>query len=253
MRYPCYLSFLLLTASVVAEPPREVPPEFRSQYTWNEEIPVTSWYFDNTCDSHHPIVYDRDTVDSCVAKAGRRELNYYGHTDAYLYDALLAYPITGKEIGVIGSASPWYEAVVLSFGGKPTSIDYNPIFTNHPLLETMTVDEYENNPKQFDLLLSISTLEHTGLGRYGDPLNPDGDIEWMQQAKSMLKRGGLLILALPVGKDRLFWNAHRQYGEKRLKKLFDGWDVIDTFGFSPSDLTVYDYTAHQPIFVLTPQ
>ena len=238
--------------SFSAEPPREVPPEYWNEFTWNGEIPVSHWYFNSTCDNTQPTIYTKEAIDALVAKATLREVNYYGKTDEYLYKAFSEFPIAGKEVAIIGSTIPWYEAMVLSFGGKPVTIEYNKIITNHPSLEVMTVDQYAQNPRTFDVVLSVSSLEHDGLGRYGDPINPNGDIQWMQRAKDMLKENGLLILSIPVGTDRVFWNAHRQYGEKRLKRIFEGWERIADFGFSPSDLTVNEYTGHQPVFILTP-
>jgi hypothetical protein len=41
----------------------------------------------------------------------------------------------------------------------------------------------------FDVVLSISSFEHDGLGRYGDPLNPDGDLAAMRSTRRLLKPG----------------------------------------------------------------
>lgn len=49
--------------------------------------------------------------------------------------------------------------------------------------------------------------------RYGDPLNPNADLEMMEALlKNHMCPGGLLLLAVPVGKDTLVFNAHRVYG-----------------------------------------
>jgi hypothetical protein len=42
-----------------------------------------------------------------------------------------------------------------------------------------------------------------------------------------LAPSGLVYLAVPVGEDRVYWNAHRIYGEARLPLLLDRWDVVD--------------------------
>ena len=131
----------------------------------------------------------------CIQK---REQGYYGnHIDNWLYEALEKYPIKGKEVGIIGSVFPFYECVVLTFGGHPTTIDYNKIISEDPRITTLTVDEFKKNPRKFDVILSISSIEHDGLGRYGDPINPNGDLEFMTKAKSLLKEGGHMILAVP--------------------------------------------------------
>ena len=133
-------------------------------------------------------------------------------------------------------------------------MEYNEITCSDRRLEIVTVDAFEKNPKQFDVILSISSWEHDGLGRYGDPMNPNGDLESMEKAKSMLRNGGILILAVPVGADALVWNVHRMYGPIRLPMLLDGWDVVATYGFDTEHVTTRLGTnAGQPVFVLQPK
>jgi hypothetical protein len=75
---------------------------------------------------------------------------------------------------------------------------------------------------KFDFAITFSSVEHTGLGRYGDALNPFGDYEAIAQIWCMLKPGGLLILGVPLSYSQDGWivyNAHRVYGWKRLSEL----------------------------------
>ena len=60
--------------------------------------------------------------------------------------------------------------------------------------------------------ITISSIDHDGLGRYGDPLNPHGDLRTMQWLKCLVKPGGLLFVSVPVGPDIVAWNLHRRYG-----------------------------------------
>ena len=118
----------------------------------------------------------------------------------------------------------------------------------------ITPQEYDRDPIRFDAAFSISTFEHDGLGRYGDPLNPKGDLDSMKKMKSMLKPKGILFLAVPIGPDALVWNAHRIYGRLRLPLLLEGWKILDTFGFEESQLNQGEIGAYsQPIFVLENQ
>ena len=59
-----------------------------------------------------------------------------------------------------------------------------------------------------DVALSISSFDHDGLGRYGDPLRPAGDLRAMSLAWRVLKPGGHLLLTVPVGPDVVVWNLH---------------------------------------------
>ncbi|PSC74595.1 TPR domain [Micractinium conductrix] len=53
----------------------------------------------------------------------------------------------------------------------------------------------------FDAIFSYSSLEHDDLGRYTDPLNPNGDIERMQKLAGLIAPHGKLYLGLPTGRD----------------------------------------------------
>ena len=68
----------------------------------------------------------------------------------------------------------------------------------------------------FDVVFSFSSLEHSGLGRYGDPLNPWGDIMSVAEAWCVSGPSAKLAMAVPtsvsLGKDILAHNAHRIYG-----------------------------------------
>ena len=64
-----------------------------------------------------------------------------------------------------------------------TSIEYNVLDYDHPRISTVTNAEWygkgggHSRGEKFDVIFSISTFEHDGLGRYGDAINPDADIE----------------------------------------------------------------------------
>ena len=46
----------------------------------------------------------------------------------------------------------------------------------------------------FDLTVSYSGIEHDGLGRYGDPINPEGDISAMREMWLLTRPGGILLV-----------------------------------------------------------
>ena len=62
-----------------------------------------------------------------IEAASARKMNYYGLTDAWLYQALDEYSIKGKNVVVYGSQEPWYESICLSYGAKCTTIEYQEI------------------------------------------------------------------------------------------------------------------------------
>ena len=224
-------------------PPREIPSHLLKRYTMNGKMKVEHWYHDESCSLERPVVFEKEAVDSYLERIRHKETFYYGMTDRLLYEALERFNIEGKDVAIMGSLTPLYESICLFYGGRPTTIEYNKIISNDARLGVMTVEEYDRNPLRFDAAFSISSFEHDGLGRYGDPINPDGDLDVMIKMKSILRPKGLLFLAVPVGRDTLVWNAHRIYGKIRLPKLLEGWKLLGTF---PSNIL----RVNQPIFVL---
>ena len=117
-------------------------------------------------------------------------------------------------------------------GFNVTALDLTdvPWFYRFPGLEFVQGDIFEIGlpAEHFDLVINCSSIEHVGLsGRYGvSRPRPDGDIEAMGILSSILKRSGIMLLTIPVGRDRVFSPLHRVYGQTRLPKLLEKYDVI---------------------------
>jgi len=206
----------------------QLSEELKNKFTMGGDIPKYDWMAPGN--GLGGSYYDKSVVEESVQAANRRDntmMGSYHQTSIELFDCLDKYPIKDKEVAIVGSVTPWHEGVCLAWGGKPITIEYNKVETNDERLSTMTVDEWKNNPRKFDVVFSISSYEHDGLGRYGDPINPDGDLEAMANCRdNMLEDGGLLYLAVPLGGDLVCWNAHRRYGSKRWPLLIDGFEVV---------------------------
>ncbi|GAC1424957.1 MAG: hypothetical protein NVS1B13_13750 [Flavisolibacter sp.] len=69
-------------------------------------------------------------------------------------------------------------------------------------------------------LSCMHTIEHIGLGRYGDELDAKGDIKAIEELKRVLKVGGNLLFATPVGKPNIEYNAHRIYSFEQIIAYF---------------------------------
>ena len=109
-----------------------------------------------------------------------------------------------------------------------------------------------NNGVLFDGMVTFSSLEHSGLGRYGDQLNPWGDLVTMARAWCVVAPRGRALVGVPMaGHDLVCMNAHRMYGSVMLAHLFASWDVVWA---EVQNLTKYpadcDNWIFQPITVL---
>jgi hypothetical protein len=152
--------------------------------------------------------------------------------------------VIGKVGMVVGSQTPWAEALGFRFGAaRMITYEYMKIVTDFPSLTTYHPSEVaakflDHTFEPVDFIISYSSLEHDGLGRYGDPLNAFGDFESIAKMHCMLKTGGLLFFGVPVGVDEVQYNAHRVYGYKRLSVVLSlGFRLIDMVNHQPFRLT----------------
>lgn len=61
-----------------------------------------------------------------------------------------------------------------------------------------------------DCVSCLHTLEHIGLGRYGDKIDPEGWKKGLTSLTNLVKpHGGELWLSVPIGRQRVEFNAHR--------------------------------------------
>jgi len=67
-----------------------------------------------------------------------------------------------------------------------------------------------------DSLSCLHAIEHFGLGRYNDKLDPDGHIKGFVNLCKMLKPNGLLYISFPIGQPRVYFNAHRVFSPQEI-------------------------------------
>jgi hypothetical protein len=80
-----------------------------------------------------------------------------------------------------------------------------------------------------DSLSCLHALEHLGLGRYGDPVNADGYRAGLDNLGRMLRPGGTFYVSVPIGPQRIEFNAHRVFAVRTLLDLFEGQFRIERF------------------------
>lgn len=82
-----------------------------------------------------------------------------------------------------------------------------------------------------DSLSCLHALEHFGLGRYGDPVNYDGYLLGLENLHKILKKDGLLYLSVPIGKQRIEFNAHRIFSIEFILKLIEPDFLLENFSY----------------------
>lgn len=149
------------------------------------------------------------------------------------------YESTEVSILDVGAAESLlsYELATLNY--SVTAIDIRPIAVSHPNLKFVKSDICKPvlPPNSFDCVIALSTLEHIGLGWYGDEVAENYDVEAVKEINGLLKSEGYFILTVPYGKKALT-PVHRIYDQKSLQRLIDGFDVIKiAYGVRKDDFT----------------
>jgi SAM-dependent methyltransferase len=94
-----------------------------------------------------------------------------------------------------------------------------------------------NLPFKTNSIESIScmhVIEHIGLGRYGDDIDPNGDRKAINELKRVLAVNGNLLFVVPIGKQRIVFNAHRVYTASQILDYFKDFKLMD-FSLLPDD------------------
>ncbi|MBI3704986.1 MAG: DUF268 domain-containing protein, partial [Rhizobiales bacterium] len=84
-------------------------------------------------------------------------------------------------------------------------VDYRPLRVRHAGIAPVAGD-IKRLPFADGSIASLSCLhviEHIGLGRYGDPIDPSGSIAGLHELERVLAPGGRLYLSTPVGREPL--------------------------------------------------
>jgi hypothetical protein len=85
--------------------------------------------------------------------------------------------------------------------------------------------------------------------RYGDNLNPWGDLIAMARAWCVTKPGGKAVVGVPTGPDQIVFNSYKVYGHIMYPHLFANWKQT----YTDIDFTKYvDECTHcyQPLVIL---
>lgn len=270
-----YKGVMRVTPEVIAPwlpkiPVPVIPGSLWNGYTVGGKIPIGNFYIQELVNIvSHPVTkrpttapvagregvvtWDAAKIANFEGIAKARGQAYYDVVDPRLYALLDRHPVKGKTVVIMGSLEPFYELVFMTFGAlKVTTIEYGVRLTTDPRFEVLTPAKMKATPRKFDVAVSISSFEHDGLGRYGDPLDPDGDLKIMKYLRdTLLKPGGALFLAMPSGGDFIEFNAHRIYGKVRFPMLTAGWKLEDSQDFKEDIWNNGGAWQMQPVYYLT--
>lgn len=122
----------------------------------------------------------------------------------------------------VGSRIDGFVAHVASFR-EVEVFDIRPMDTPIPGVKFRQADLMQLDDSLIECTDSLSclhTIEHFGLGRYGDPVDFDGFHKGLQNLRRILKPGGRFHFSTPMGPQRIEFNAHRIFSARFLIDYF---------------------------------
>jgi hypothetical protein len=233
--------------TIFRPPIEKIPHKLFYEFTQDGWMPLKRYWYINEvyADSassskigtYHTVV-TKSELDTWREKVKKAENLHYDNTELQRIMFKYSVELKKRKIAIIGTQLVWIEAISLEIGtGKITTFDYTrKKYEQSDLLEWIHVNDFLDDSiktsqiEVFDNAVSFSSINYSGLGRYGDPLDPNGDFDAVRQIHCMLKPGGLFFLGLPSTEEEkgfIEFNAHRYYGFKRLELLFQGWDKLE--------------------------
>ncbi len=175
----------------------------------------------------------------CLRDRFEQSGNVRGH---YFYqDLLVASRIHENKPSLhvdVGSRVDGFVAHVASF--RPIEvIDIRPLKSNIHNVRFIQVDLMKVGDRSLvgycDSLSCLHALEHFGLGRYGDTVAYDGHLAGFRNLSLMLKPGGKFYLSVPIGQQRVEFNAHRIFSVENILALVGEQFKLDCFSYIDDD------------------
>ena len=158
-------------------------------------------------------------------------INLYGDRQiewAYIASRL---PVGSGRVLDFGAGHGDLSILAIQKGHRVIALDLeeNDFHWTHPGLERICGDllRLPLPLSKFDFVINCSAVEHVGLsGRFGVAVSEsDGDLAAMAKLREVLKPSGRMLMTVPCGRDAVIVPWHRVYGQVRLPKLLDGYEI----------------------------
>lgn len=212
--------------------PESLSPAFMYWETLGYRIPFMERLFMNSFSGQPELKWDGAVFNQLAAiPFANFPLDLFKricpYPEAWSQMAVMRGYIANKKVLVIGSETFWIELLcTLAGAAEVTTVEYRPIHWTEPPkanVKTILWDDFigdlDAHREQYDLILSYSSIEHSGLGRYGDRITPLGDLFTFMLMAQAMKPTGMCTAAVPTGQDLTHFNAHRIYGANRIRAM----------------------------------
>jgi hypothetical protein len=125
-------------------------------------------------------------------------------------------------------SSSLYFSSIISAVTPVVFYDFRPAKLNLSNYEGKSADLVNLNipSKSLNSISCMHVIEHIGLGRYGDSMDPDADIKACNELQRVASCGGKILIVVPVGKPKICFNAHRIYSHDMVSEMFSNCELV---------------------------
>jgi len=102
-----------------------------------------------------------------------------------------------------------------------------------------------------DSVSCLHALEHFGLGRFGDPLDPEGHLKGFRNLHRIVRTGGRCYLSVPLGPQRIEYDAHRVFSLDYLLRMVSGRFRLDRFSYVDDSGALHEDVRPTPELIAT--
>lgn len=137
----------------------------------------------------------------------------------------------------VGSRLDGFVASVAAFR-EIEVFDIRPLALDVPTIKFRRIDLMDPLPEldgYCDSVSSLHAIEHFGLGRYGDRLDYMGHLAGLDRVHRLLQPGGQFYFSVPIGPQRIEFNAHRVFALGPLIALLEQRYRLDAFSYVGDD------------------
>jgi hypothetical protein len=228
------LDYLLADIGLIRPIIDSLPPEIRNQGS-ADDLDIGAAALLNYSESHRGfrsqaglwfnppdiVEYDRGRISLSAITERSVEI-------PYVLSAVTSKKKAGATVLDVGCSESLVPLEFASLGYSVTGIDLREYPLHHPNLTTLAtpLEDWETD-ETFDVVVCLSSIEHFGLGTYGEKAVDERlDHRAMQILLDRIEPDGLLVLTIPFGETEVT-PVQRMYERHDLDALLEGW-VIDT-------------------------
>jgi SAM-dependent methyltransferase len=180
----------------------------------------TKFYFGHS----YPILGQR------FSESGTLSGDYF-HQDLFVARRILLnnpkrhLDVGSRTDGFVAHVAVFREIEIVDIREQPGKVN-NILFKRANLMQLP-----EDMINAYDSISSLHAIEHFGLGRYGDPIDYYGYLKAIHNITKILQTGGKFYFSVPIGNQRIEFNAHRVFSVQYLLDLFRNDFKLDSFSF----------------------